>query len=149
MLEGFLFIMREMLTIPMFTYGSLLGIFTIFSLSHSDSNEEELKEAEMALSLMMDDSLAAKRRLVVNISWFTFAIYAIFSLVSMYIFLYDVYGSILSLFLLLIEISEQIIRLRKIKRADTLREMLNIERFSKITTIIHLIGIAAILGFLI
>lgn len=142
--------MRENLIIPIFIYGCFAGLVNSLDLAKSNKRKEkEVKSVEASVELMVGAELSAKKSLASKIVWFTFLMYIAYSLSLVYVFFYHPFGRLLALFLFTMEIIDHVLHLNQIKKARSFDKVMIKGRFSKLSSIFHLIGIACLLGLLI
>lgn len=148
--KGFIFIMKEILTIMAVIYGLLIGIYLILGLSKSKLEKE--KEKQMAVVLMnsmLGNELKKKRKFVVKLVLFQFVLLFGYTLISIWLnFDYSTIRMV-AVVLMIIELVEIAIRVASIYRAKNLKELFQKNAISKATPYIYILGIAILTGAII
>jgi hypothetical protein len=141
--------MREFLVAPLVVYGVLIGLLSIWSLSNkAEQKLDQMIEMEDTLHMIVGDDLHAQKKLLINVQRGVTVLYTVFSLGSLYVLLYDTVGSGIALSLLTIELLEHLMQVRMIKRASSIHEIPYKSSVFRFTSMMHLIGVAAIIGIM-
>lgn len=141
--------MRELLAAPLFVYGCLVGLLTIWGLSNTkDHSETQMQEMQDALVSIVGEDTTLHKKILSKLHWGVFAFYAVFSLVSLYVFVYHTVGLVVSLILFITEIVEHATHLFVVRNSESVKDIPYKSNVSKIASLIHLIGVASILGLL-
>lgn len=143
-------IMKEILSILMVLYGPMIGIYLIMGLTKP--KQEKQKEIQLTVSLMtsmLGNQFNKKKKVVSRIFLFQFFLLFGYTLISLWL-IYD-YSVIrfIALLLMVVQVTEFIVKLVNINKAKYLKELIQNRRLSKFSSYFYIVGIAILTGALI